>query len=73
MREGKAKLVTGNLISSICFSGFDPEKSSFYTIADNLNGFLSFDGLANALNRRCRALQIKLALAEVFLESFQFS
>ena len=76
MREGKANLVTGNLINSICFSGFDPEKSSFYTIADNLNGFLSFDGLPNALNRRCRALQIKLALAEVFLEnkaSFQKS
>ena len=46
--------VTGNLclIHSICFSGFDPEKSFFHMIANNLNGFLSFDGLPNALNRR---------------------
>ena len=37
-------------------------------IADNLNEFLSFDGLQNAVNRRCRALQNTLTLA-VFLEN----
>ena len=57
------------LICSICFSGFGPEKSSLHVIADNLNEFLSFDGLPNALNRRSRALQNKLTLAEVTLEN----
>ena len=71
MREGKAKPLSGNLclIHGICFSGFDPEKSSFHTIADNSNGFLSFDSLPNALNRRCRVLQSKSTLAEVFREN----
>ena len=72
LREGKAKPVIGNicLIHSIFFSGFDLEKSPFHTIANNLNGFLSFGGLPNALNAlRCRALQNKLTLAEVFLEN----
>ena len=31
--------------------------------------FLSFDGLPNTLNRRCRALKNKLILAEVFPEN----
>ena len=67
----KQKPVIGNLclIRSICFSDFDPEKSSFHRIADNSNEFLSFDGLPNALNRRYRALQNKSTLAEVFPEN----
>ena len=71
MREGKAKSLIGNLciLPSICFSGFDTEKSSFHTTAEHLNRFLSFDGLPNALNRRCWALQNMLTLAEVFLEN----
>ena len=55
--------------ASICFSGFDSEKSLFHTIAYNLNAFLTFDGLSNALNRRFRALQNKLTFAEVFIEN----
>ena len=71
LREGKATPVIGNLclICSICFKGFDPEKSSLHVIADNINEFLSFDGLPNALNRRYKALQKKVTLAEVFLEN----
>ena len=34
----------GLFIDSICFSGFDPEKSYFHLLAKNLNGFPSFDG-----------------------------
>ena len=71
LREEKAKSVIGNLCltRSICFSGFDPEKSLFHTIADNSNEFLSFDGWPNALNRRYSALQNKSTLAEVFPEN----
>ena len=68
LREGKIKPVIGNyrLLRSISFSGFDPPKNSSRTIADNSNEFLIFVGLQNGLNRRCRALQNKLTLAEVF-------
>ena len=80
MREEKAignlknEKMIGNLCltRSICFSGFsgfDPEKSLFHTIADNSNEFLSFDGWPNALNRRYSALQNKSTLAEVFPEN----
>ena len=70
MRKGKPKPIIGNLcfIHSTYFSGLDPEKGLFHMIADNLNGFLSSDGLPNALNRRCRALQNRLILVVVFLE-----
>ena len=55
--------------TSISFSGFDLEKSSFHTIADNSNEFLRFDGLPNVLYRRCWALQNQLTLAEIFPEN----
>ena len=74
LRERKATPVIGNLclICSICFSDFDLGKSSLYMIDDNSNEFLSFDGLPNVLNRRCRALQNSLTLAGGFLENRAF-
>ena len=68
--ESKSKNCIGNscLIHSICFLNFDPKKILSHTLANNLNGFLSFDSSLNAFGKRCRSLQNKLTLAKVFLE-----
>ena len=54
---------------SIWFSGFDPEESLFYIIANNLNGFHSVDSSSNAFNKRCMALQNQLSSEEIFPEN----